>query len=85
VEAHLWAWQQISIARIQGGIKDQEPELPKWIVDSVEYWEEEADQVNALTFERNHQHQEMNTTAIIPFMSKVTLIILNFKIPRAML
>ena len=55
IMAHLWAWQQISIARLEGGVKDRAPELPKWIIDSVENWEEEADQVNALTFELNHE------------------------------
>lgn len=55
VIAHLWAWQQISIARMEAGMQNREPEFPKWIVESVENWEENADRVNALTFERNHQ------------------------------
>jgi len=55
VIAHLWAWQQISIARLEGGLQDREPEFPKWIVESHEDWEENADQVNALTFETNHE------------------------------
>jgi len=54
VMAHLWAWQQISIARMEGGALDREPELPKWIVNSVEDWEENADKVNAVTFESQH-------------------------------
>ncbi len=53
VIAHLWAWQQISIARMEAGALDREPEFPQWIVD-VENWEENTDRVNALTFERNH-------------------------------
>ncbi len=53
VIAHLWAWQQISVARVEAGARDREPEYPQWIV-SLENWEENADQVNALTFERNH-------------------------------
>ena len=55
VMAHLWAWQQISIARIEAGLHNQEPEYPKWIVESVEDWEENADRVNALTYETNHE------------------------------
>ena len=55
VVAHLWAWQQISIARMEGGVLDREPEYPKWIVESIEYWDEDADRVNALTFERYHE------------------------------
>jgi len=54
VIAHLWAWQQISIARMEGGLQDREPEFPQWIVDSIPNWEQDADRVNALTFERNH-------------------------------
>ena len=54
VIAHLWSWQQISIARMEGGLRNQEPELPKWIVESIENWEEDADRVNALTFETQH-------------------------------
>jgi hypothetical protein len=53
--AHLWAWQQISIARMEGGLHDHEPEFPEWIVESIENWEEDADRVNALTFENNHE------------------------------
>jgi hypothetical protein len=55
VIAHLWAWQQISIARVDAGLHDREPEFPKWIVESIENWEEDADRVNALTFETQHK------------------------------
>ncbi|MCI0609390.1 MAG: ClbS/DfsB family four-helix bundle protein [Anaerolineae bacterium] len=55
VIAHLWAWQQISIARMDGGLQDREPEFPKWIENIGEDWEEDADRVNALTFETNHE------------------------------
>jgi hypothetical protein len=54
VMAHLWAWQQISIARMEGGLQDREPDFPKWITELGEDWEDNADKVNALTFERNH-------------------------------
>ena len=57
VIAHLWAWQQISIARMAGGLQDREPEFPKWIMESIENWEEDADRVNALTFETQHNKQ----------------------------
>lgn len=53
--AHLWAWQQISIARMEGGLQDREPEFPRWIMDLGKDWEENADRVNALTFETNHK------------------------------
>jgi len=55
VMAHLWAWQQISIARMEGGLQDREPEFPNWIVNLGEDWEDNADRVNALTFETNHE------------------------------
>jgi hypothetical protein len=55
VIAHLWSWQQISIARMDGGLYNQQPRLPAWITDAVENWEENPDQVNALTFETQHQ------------------------------
>lgn len=55
VIAHLWAWQQISIARMEGGLYNRQPWLPAWIAESVENWEENSDQVNALTFETQHQ------------------------------
>lgn len=55
VIAHLWAWQQISIARMEGGLHNQEPKYPKWIVESIENWEEDADRVNALTFDTQHE------------------------------
>ena len=57
VIAHLWAWQQISIARMEAGLHNREPALPKWIVESIENWEEDAGRVNALTFETQHQKQ----------------------------
>lgn len=55
VIAHLWAWQRISIVRMESGLYNREPKLPAWIVESVENWEENSDGVNALTFETQHQ------------------------------
>ncbi len=55
VIAHLWAWQQISIARMEAARQDREPEFPKWIVSLGEDWEDNADRVNALTFETNYE------------------------------
>ena len=55
VIAHLWAWQQISIARVEGGVQNREPDFPKWIVSIGEDWEEDADRVNALTYDANHE------------------------------
>jgi hypothetical protein len=55
VMAHLWVWQQISIARMEAAALDREPEYPIWIVNLGEDWEEDADRVNALTYETNHE------------------------------
>jgi hypothetical protein len=55
VIAHLWAWQQISIARMEGALYNRQPRLPAWIVESVDNWEENSDRVNALIFDRQHQ------------------------------
>jgi hypothetical protein len=55
VMAHLWAWQQISISRMEAGVHDREPEYPKWITTLGAEWEEDANRVNALTFETNHK------------------------------
>ena len=54
VMGHLWAWQQISIARVEGGVHDREPGFPKWVTDLGDDWEENADRVNDLTYENNH-------------------------------
>jgi hypothetical protein len=39
---------------MEAGLHNREPEFPTWIVDSVENWEENANQVNAVTFEKYH-------------------------------
>jgi len=33
VIAHLWAWQQRSIARLEAALHNKEPEFPKWPAD----------------------------------------------------
>ena len=55
VIAHLWGWQQIFIARMEGGKLDREPEFPKWVMDLQGVWEENADQTNSKIYETNHQ------------------------------
>jgi hypothetical protein len=42
VVAHLWGWQQISVARMEVGTLDQEPEFPKWVIDLHGVWEDDA-------------------------------------------
>ncbi len=55
VMAHLWGWQQISIARMEGGLQDREPEFPNWVTELGTVWEEDADQTNARIYELNHE------------------------------
>ena len=54
VLTHLWVWQQISSARMEGGLQDSEPHYPQWIVSAIENWEEDSERVNALTYEKYH-------------------------------
>ncbi|MEW6401971.1 MAG: ClbS/DfsB family four-helix bundle protein [Chloroflexota bacterium] len=54
VMAHLWAWQQISIARLEAARDDREPEFPAWVANLREDWEENADKTNAWVYETYH-------------------------------
>lgn len=47
VIAHLWAWQQRSIARIEAALHDREPVFPAWPVASDPDGPGGADQANA--------------------------------------
>lgn len=38
VIAHLWAWQQVSIARVEAGAADREPRYPEWILGIGDDW-----------------------------------------------
>jgi len=51
---HLWAWQQISVARIEAGAQNREPEFPSWVSGLGGDWEEEADRTNARIYEMQH-------------------------------
>ncbi len=47
VIAHLWAWQQISVARMEAGLHDREPELPDWLGGLDPDAEENLETINA--------------------------------------
>jgi hypothetical protein len=51
VITHLWAWQQISIARVEAALLNREPEFPKWVADLESDWENDADRTNSRTHE----------------------------------
>jgi hypothetical protein len=55
VIAHLWGWQQISIARMEAGVRDQEPQFPRWINELGDIWEEDANQTNARIYQNFHE------------------------------
>ena len=55
VITHLWAWQQISIARMEAAVLNREPEFPKWVAALDSDWEDNAHQTNALIYETNHE------------------------------
>lgn len=55
VVVHLWAWQQISIARMEAAVLNQEPEFPRWVAELGEDWEENASQSNARIYETYHK------------------------------
>jgi hypothetical protein len=52
--AHLWGWQQISSARMEGGLHDQEPKFPGWVAELQADWEVNADHTNAMIYKANH-------------------------------
>ncbi len=55
VIAHLWAWQQISITRMEAAVLNREPEFPKWVAELHGDWEENANQTNAWIYETHHE------------------------------
>jgi hypothetical protein len=57
VVAHLWAWQQISTARLEAARHAQAPEFPRWIVESKADWEDSANQTNAAIYAACHEKQ----------------------------
>jgi hypothetical protein len=52
VVAHVRAWQQISIARLEAGLHNTEPDYPEWPTDNVVGAEGDVDQVNAWIYEK---------------------------------
>ena len=54
VMAHLWGWQQISIARMAAAAFNREPEFPKWVSELTSDWEENANQTNAWIYKTHH-------------------------------
>jgi hypothetical protein len=55
VIAHLWAWQQVSVARLEAALRGDEPRLPAWCGGVSGDWEEDADRANACICETFHR------------------------------
>lgn len=55
VIAHLWAWQQVSIARMESAVRNREPALPAWVAELDGDWESNADQTNASIYATYHE------------------------------
>ncbi len=51
VIAHMMAWQQRSIARLEAALLDREPEFPNWPAELDPEAEENTDPVNAWIYE----------------------------------
>lgn len=51
VIAHLWAWQQRSVARMEAALSNREPVYPQWVSGLVPDTEEVNDRVNAHIYE----------------------------------
>jgi hypothetical protein len=49
--AHLWAWQQRSIARMEAGLHNRELQLPQWLPDVDPEDEGNTEQINAWIYE----------------------------------
>ncbi|NWF65720.1 MAG: ClbS/DfsB family four-helix bundle protein [Chloroflexi bacterium] len=65
--AHLMAWQQRSIARVEAALHDREPDMPRWIPGVEPDSEENTDRINTWIYDtyRDHPwsrvHQEWQT------------------------
>lgn len=55
VIAHLWAWQQRSIARLEAALLGRAPEFPNWPADLDPEPNDEPHQLNAWIYETNRE------------------------------
>ncbi len=51
--AHLWAWQQRSIARVEAALHDHEPEFPEWVVGLDPDDEGNTEPINTWIYEKH--------------------------------
>jgi uncharacterized glyoxalase superfamily protein PhnB len=53
--AHLWAWQQRSIAHLEAAVHDREPEFPPWLPGLDRDGAGSTDRINAWIYETNRE------------------------------
>lgn len=53
--AHLWAWQQRSIARLEAALLNREPVFPEWLAGLDPDSEGNTDQINAWIYASYHE------------------------------
>jgi hypothetical protein len=58
---HLWGWQQISVARMNAGLLNREPEFPTWLIQFPGNWDEDASQTNAWIYKNFHNRSWSET------------------------
>jgi hypothetical protein len=55
VVAHMWAWQQASLARAEAAVHNREPEYPGWWEINGPDPEEDVDRTNAYLYKINRE------------------------------
>lgn len=55
IVAHMWAWQQGSVARMQAALQDKLPAYPDWWLANGPDPEADLDRTNAWIFQANHE------------------------------
>ncbi len=55
VVAHMWAWQQASVARAEAALEDREPWYPGWWEACGPDPDEDVDRTNAFIYEANRE------------------------------
>jgi hypothetical protein len=55
IVAHMWAWQQGSVARMEAALQDRQPAYPDWWLANGPDPEEDIDRTNAWIFRANRE------------------------------
>ena len=55
VVAHLWTWQQLSVARMEAALHNTEPEYPGWPESLDPDAEDDTDEINQWIYDTNRE------------------------------